>query len=271
MPQSCASVENGKRMSRIVQSNGSHHQSTGKLTVRGSDAAICCRSSGAMSSICGFFFGRSRAARPCPVHANPHIAALPSHVIEKIFGYLGDPFERVTAAMACRFLMRNVGRYRTEFAFFRQLIRDKKAIDFSVQRGMRREITFFLHMITDCGWTSRRAVEALKLAFGRMGALYPPIPERAFHELWPLFCMVRKEARTSLLKTLVGTAQASSPYFAIQTLYQVARRTLPVSTYPWSIYVQRQRRKCATPPMQPYPAVWSAEQKEAAGSRDIDY
>jgi hypothetical protein len=173
-------------------------------------------------------FGRSAWTRPTAEAANPHLAGLlsVSAPAERIAAYLADPFDRATLAMTCRLFQRRLSSYRAEFALFRRLIADKKRIDFRQLPYWKRDFVVLFEFFTQCHWTSSRVRDALDKTFTKLDALYPRVPERVFHEMWPLVGMMEESDATALVKEVVERAKERSPHWAVIVLWEFATRCI---------------------------------------------
>ncbi|ESJ21134.1 hypothetical protein B551_0209190 [Cupriavidus sp. HPC(L)] len=200
-------------------------RSEGRLGVDGSTIALRNNPQGVIAGIAKVF-SRTEAPRRTPEAENKHIAALPKVATDKILAYLADPFERATLAMTCRLLYRQLKPYWPEFQLFRDLIASKKSLDFRSQSSCMREVTLWLNLLTGDRWISWRAKAVFVEMVKRLGRMHPRIPERVFHELWPLFDNLTNKAKLEVLHEVFQHAMARSPYWAITVLSEFARRTV---------------------------------------------
>ncbi|MGY8525608.1 hypothetical protein [Paracidovorax citrulli] len=171
-------------------------------------------------------FGGGRSQRLSPEEANQHLAGLTQLVTELVFAYLADPFDRATLAMTCRLMKCRLDSYKGEFSLFRNLITAKKGIIFSSQSDRLRAARDWFGMFTNGGWTSWRAASILRKTIASLTELYPNIPQRIFHELWPLFMELIPSAKLQFLEESVHIAARRSPLFAATLLAEFAARTV---------------------------------------------
>jgi hypothetical protein len=197
----------------------------GSLTVNGSATKIQNHPSGIFAAVTKLV-GNAGSERPEQELDNQHIARLPPKVTAKIFAYLADPFDRATLSLTCRILYHRLKPYRPEFALFRQLMAAKKRIDSRTQTPCMRELSVWLDIFSSHAWTSWRASSALRTILAKVGDLYPHVPERIFHEMWPLFRRVNSKSATVLIEELNKQAMARSPHLAVIVLTEFARRTV---------------------------------------------
>jgi hypothetical protein len=197
----------------------------GKLEADGSGTAIQPCTTGMMAAV-SRLLRSSGNERPEHELDNQHCARLPHSVTGKIFAYLADPFDRATLAMTCRILYQRLKPYRQEFALFRHVIATKKRIDCRTQSACMRELSLWLNLFSDRAWTHWRAGMALRNIFTKLGQLYPHVPERIFHELWPLFGDLSSKSATQLVQDVTKQAMARSPRLAVIILTEFARRTV---------------------------------------------
>lgn len=226
MPQDCiAGIEltvfRTEGTNRAEQDDGNN----GRLTTSGSSAVVQKRTAGPMLAAIRSLVSTNSDLQKHPL-ANQDWARLPVSVTSKIFTYLADPFDRATLAMTCRVLDQRLKPYRKEFALFRHVIAAKKRIDARTQSSCLRELSVWLDLFSSHGWTHWRAKSALKALLGELGKLYPHVPERIFHELWPLFRRLDSKSATQLLQDIYEQAMARSPHLTVIVLTEFARRTI---------------------------------------------
>jgi len=198
-------------------------RSEGQLGVGGSAIALRDNSHGVMAVLTKAFL-RTEGTRRTPEGENKHIAALPKVATDRIVTYLADPFERATLAMTCRLLHQQLKPYWPEFQLFRDLIASKKSLDFRSQSPCMKDVSLLLNFFTGYRWNRWRARTIFEETFRRLGKMYPRIPERVFHEVWPLFHKLSESAKLEVLHTVFQHAMARSPYWAITVLTEFARR-----------------------------------------------
>ncbi|MBY4947205.1 hypothetical protein K6V92_11320 [Cupriavidus respiraculi] len=226
MPQDCiAGIEltvfRTEGTNRAEQDDGNN----GRLTTSGSSAVVQKRTAGPMLAAIRSLVSTNSDLQKLPL-ANQDWARLPVSVTSKIFTYLADPFDRATLAMTCRVLDQRLKPYRKEFALFRHVIAAKKRIDARTQSSCLRELSVWLDLFSSHGWTHWRTKSALKSLLGELGRLYPHVPERIFHELWPLFRRLDSKSATQLVRDIYEQAVARSPHLAVIVLTEFARRTV---------------------------------------------
>ncbi|WP_456281914.1 hypothetical protein M1D55_22880 [Cupriavidus sp. JZ107] len=198
-------------------------RSEGRLGVDGSTIALRNNPQGVIAGIAKVF-SRTEAPRRTPEAENKHIAALPKVATDKILAYLADPFERATLAMTCRLLYRQLKPYWPEFQLFRDLIASKKSLDFRSQSSCMKDVSLLLNFFTGYRWNRWRARTIFEETLKRLGKMYPRIPERVFHEVWPLFHKLTESTKLEVLHSVFQHALARSPYWAITVLTEFARR-----------------------------------------------
>ncbi|UXZ35892.1 hypothetical protein K6V71_19360 [Cupriavidus gilardii] len=225
MPQICTEGYPSPALPGIsAHEMASFGRSEGRLGVDGSTIAVRDNPHGVMAALAKVF-SRTDGSRRTPEAENKHIAALPKVATDRIILYLADPFERATLAMTCRLLHQQLKPYWPEFQLFKELIATKKNLDFRSQSSCMREVTLWLNLLTGDRWISWRAKAVFVETFKRLGRMYPRIPERVFHELWPLFDNLTNKAKLEVLQEVFQQAMARSPYWAITVLSEFARRT----------------------------------------------
>ncbi|CAG9169124.1 F-box protein [Cupriavidus respiraculi] len=226
MPQDCiAGIEltvfRTEGTNRAEQDDGNN----GRLTTSGSSAVVQKRTAGPMLAAIRSLVSTNSDPQKHPL-TNQDWARLPVSVTSKIFTYLADPFDRATLAMTCRVLDQRLKPYRKEFALFRHVIAAKRRLDTRTQSSCIRELSVWLDIFSSNGWSQWRTCSALRTIFARLGALYPHVPERVFHEIWPLFLGLDSKPATQLLQQIADAALKQSPKFAIVVLTEIARRTV---------------------------------------------
>lgn len=226
MPQDCTAgielkpfaAEGTKRAEQKVSNKGS-------LTAKGSTTAIQSQPTGSTGILVALFGPKTSERREHRLE-NQHLARLPITITSKIFAYIGDPFDRATLSMTCRILNQRLISYRSEFALFRHVIATKKRLDTRTQASCVREFSVWADLLSGHAWTHWRASGALRNIFVKLRSLYPHVPERIFHELWPLFGKLDSKSATQLLEDVAAEARRRSPHFAVVVLTEFARRTV---------------------------------------------
>ncbi|MEZ7784505.1 hypothetical protein O4A46_22125 [Cupriavidus gilardii] len=198
-------------------------RSEGRLGVDGSTIALRDNPHGVMAALAKVF-SRTDGSRRTPEAENKHIAALPKVATDRIFVYLADPFERATLAMTCRLLHKQLKPDWPEFQLFRDLIASKKSLDFRSQSSCMKDVSLLLNFFTGYRWNRWRARTIFEETLKRLGKMYPRIPERIFHEAWPLFHKLTDSTKLEVLHSVFQHAMARSPYWAITLLNEFARR-----------------------------------------------
>lgn len=173
----------------------------------------------------GRLLGLNARHRSSPEECNPHLAALPPKILKKICAYLADPFDRATLSMTCRFLHYGMAGYQKEFALFRQVMADKQRVDSCKIAYWKRDFVYLFQAFTGYVWSSPRARDALNKTFARLDSFYPKIPERVFHEMWPMVGLMEEGDAVALLKTVVLRAKERSSSWAAMVLWEFATRT----------------------------------------------
>jgi len=199
-------------------------RSEGRLGMDGSAIALRENSHGVLAVLTKAFL-RTEGPRRTPEGENKHIAALPKVATDRIITYLADPFERATLAMTCRLLHQQLKPYWPEFQLFRELIASKKSLDSRSQSSCMKDVSLLLNFFTGYRWSRWRARTIFEETFRRLGKMYPRIPERVFHEVWPLFNRLAESAKLEVLHNVFEHAKARSPHWAITVLTEFARRT----------------------------------------------
>lgn len=226
MPQDCiAGIEltvfRTEGTNRAEQDDGNN----GRLTTGGSSAVVQKRTAGPMLAAIRSLVSTNSDLQKLPL-ANQDWARLPVSVTSKIFTYLADPFDRATLAMTCRVLDQRLKPYRKEFALFRHVIATKRRLDTRTQSSCIREFSVWVNLLSNHAWAHWRASGALRNIVGKLRDLYPQVPERIFHELWPLVDDLDSKAATHLIQDLAKRALTRSPHLAVILLTEFARRTV---------------------------------------------
>lgn len=176
------------------------------------------------------------SSRRTPEEENPHLTVLPRFILQRIFKYIADPFDRATLAMTCRYMKRELEMYKPEFALFRALVGAKNAIGYQMQSDRMRSLSFWLDVLTNSRWTSWRARSAIRTAIDALIRMHPYIPERVFHEIWLLVRMVAPQAIQPLMEEILAAAARKTPTLALKIMYEFARRTVDDDSLPPSFH-----------------------------------
>lgn len=226
MPQDCtAGIELKPFAAEGTKRAEQKDSNKGSLTARGSTTAIQSQPTGSTGILVALFGPKTSERREHRLD-NQHWARLPITITSKIFAYIGDPFDRATLSMTCRVLNQRLISYRSEFALFRHVIATKKRLDVRTQASCVREFSVWADLLSGHAWTHWRASGALRNIFVKLRSLYPHVPERIFHELWPLFGKLDSKSATQLVVDLTEEALKRSPHFAVAVLTEFAKRTV---------------------------------------------
>lgn len=226
MPQDCtAGIELKPFAAEGTKRAEQKDSNKGSLSARGSTTAIQRQPTGSTGILVALFGPKTSERREHRLE-NQHWARLPITITSKIFAYIGDPFDRATLSMTCRVLNQRLISYRSEFALFRHVIATKRRLDVRTQASCVREFSLWADIFSGNAWTHWRASGALRNIIVKLRALYPHVPERIFHELWPLFLNLDSKSATQLVEDVAQEAMKRSPHLAVIVLTEFAKRTL---------------------------------------------
>lgn len=150
---------------------------------------------------------------------------LPAELCQQVLSYITDPFERATLLRTCKAMRRLMAPYKGEFALFRSVIAVKKSLEPHAKSDFTRGVDSWMDLLSGSRWSDGTRRRALRDVVRRLIAMQPHVPQRIFHEAFPLFKSLQPRAQLESCREIFGLLKDGPPQLMILVLAEFAWRT----------------------------------------------